>query len=486
MVVESKRHLKSSYAYQASYQVLLIAVPLITTPYLSRVLGAEAIGVYSYAYTIAGFFAIFATLGIGNYGVRAIAATGDDRSLRSHVFWSVYASQCLAGLIVCLAYVVYLFEFDSAGGFVVAATWGMYVLSALLDVSWLLFGMQEFKVPTIRSVVTKLATLPLIFGLIHGSDDVWIYCAAIAGSFLVNQLLIWPFVHRYVDFVVPQWKEVKEHFYPSLILFIPVLAISLYTTLDKILLGELAGMQQAGFFEYSEKLSKMPLAIVTAVGAVMLPRITEELAAERHERAMRLLSDSVWAMMAMAMAMAFGIAAIAPEFASVFLGEEFTRCSIIMRVLAVIIPIISLSDVIGRQYMVPMERDVGYTISLCIGAVVNIGVNLALIPDMGAMGAAIAAVVAEFTVLVAQAFMVRDDLPLGHYVLNAIPFMICGIVMFFVVRFVARWFYSMWGFSVLGLVLEIAVGGVVFSALAFAWCFVSGNSQFRRLTSWKA
>jgi len=122
-----------------------------------------------------------------------------------------------------------------------------------------------------------------------------------------------------------------------------------------------------------------------------------------------------------------------------------------------------------------------YTVSLCIGAVVNIGMNLALIPDMGAMGAAIAAVVAELLVLASQAIMVRRYLPLGHYVANAVPFMVCGLIMLVAVRFTAWLFQSIWGLGVLGLLFEICVGVVVFSALALVWCFVSGSPQFRSL-----
>lgn len=477
----SRKSLKANFIWQSSYQVLLIIIPLITTPYLSRTLGAEGVGVFSYTQAIASYFVMFAMLGMSTYGVREIAAAGEDRQRRSRTFWSAYATQAITSGLMCLAYFAYALFADPAGGLLVTIVWGMYVLSALLDITWLLFGVEEFRIPTIRSIATKLATLVIIFGFVRGPDDLWLYCAAIAGSFLVNQILIWPFVRRYVDLVRPSKSEVLRHFKPSLILFIPVVAISLYTSMDKILLGSMAGMQQAGFFEYSEKLSKMPMAVITAMGTVMLPRMTAELSAGRRDNALSLLGDSVWAMLAMAMALAFGIAAIAPEFAPVFLGDEFAECDTIMMVLAIIIPVISVTNVIGRQYLVPTDRDSLYTASVCVGAGVNIAVNIALIPLLGAMGAAIATVTAEVSVLIVQAWSVRKELPLLRYALNSIPFLFFGVLMFVVVRFVASLLNAQWGMVPLGLAIEILVGVLSFTVLSIAWCLLTKDSHFRRL-----
>lgn len=476
-----KRSVKANFAYQATYQILLILIPLITTPYLSRTLQAQGVGTFSYSQAVASYFVMFAMLGMSTYGVREIAAAGDNSEQRSKTFWSAYFSQLITGLIACIAYVCYMLFFDPAGGLIIALVWGFYIISAPLDVSWLLFGVEEFRIPTLRSIITKLATLVVIFGFVHEPSDLWIYCLAISGSFFANQVLIWPFVHRYVDWIRPTWSEVARHFKPNCVLFIPVIAISLYTSMDKILLGQLAGMQQAGFFEYSEKLSKMPMAVVTALGTVMLPRMTAELSAGRRESALVLLEESVWAMLAMAMALAFGIAAIAPEFAPVFLGDEFASCDSIMIILAIIIPIISATNIIGRQYLVPTGRDSRYTASVCIGAIVNIGVNLTLIPTIGAMGAAIATVAAEASVLFVQAISVRSELPLYRYVKNALPFFVIGMIMAAVVRFAANYMNERLGLTAFGLGLEILVGVVVFVVLSLIWCLATKDSHFKKL-----
>lgn len=463
--------LKHNFIWNASYQVLLVLAPLVTTPYLSRVLGAEQVGVYSYTYSIANYFVIFATLGMANYGVRTVSSAGRDRSVRSKLFWGAYASQLAVAVPVAVAYFIYLFILPQ-GGLLVAATWSLWVISAALDVSWLFFGVEEFRLPTERSFATKLLSIAAIFLFVKGPEDLWIYCFAISASYFANQLLMWPFVCRHVDFVRPSWADVRRHFGPNLRLFAPVVAISLYTALDKIMLGAISGMEQSGYYEYAEKISKMPMSVITALGTVMLPRMTSALASGRKEEAKSLLASSMWIMQAAAMGLAFGIAAVAPEFCPVFFGPGYDECARIMPVVAAVIPIISASNVIGVQYMLPTFSDRAYTLSVCVGAAVNVGINLLLLESLGAFGAAVATVAAELAVLVFQCWVVKGELPVWRYARSAIPFIVCGTLMFISVRFAARLLDIP---GVTSLCFEIGIGAVVYLVFAIVWCVLSGK-----------
>ena len=468
---------RKNFLWNASYQLLLVLAPLVTTPYLSRVLGPEQVGVYSYTYSITNYFVLFATLGMANYGVRVIAAAGSDRAKRSRSFWSAYFSQAAVCIPVTILYAAYAL-LEPEGGFIIALVWGMWVVSALLDVSWLFFGVEDFRFPTERSFITKLASVIAIFLFVKAPDDLWVYCAAIAGSFLANQVIMWPFVGRHVDWARPTWAEICVHFGPNLRLFAPVVAISLYTSLDKIMLGTISGMEQAGYYEYSEKISKMPMAVITALGTVMLPRMTAALSEGRTERARNLLGESMWVMQAAAMAMAFGIGAVAPEFSVVFFGSGYEPCAHIMPVVAAVIPIISASNVIGVQYMLPTFSDKAYTVSVCVGAVVNIVLNLALLEPFGAVGAAVATVCAEIAVLWYQCWVVRYDLPLRKYLNGAAPFFIIGCTMAMCVRLVAS---ALGEASVSGLLIEVLVGSVSYAFLSVVWCAASGKRDHLRM-----
>lgn len=474
------RSIKKNFLFNSAYQILQVITPLITTPYLSRVLGPTQNGVFSYTQSITNYFVLFATLGMSMYGVRAIAQCGGNKELRSETFCDAYASQLLVGIIVLVAYLCYSI-FVQIGGLLICAIWSMWVIYAVLDVSWLLFGCEEFRIPTMRSFATKLTSLAIIFLFVKSEADLWVYVLAIAGSYFVNAILIWPFVHRYVDYARPNPAKVKEHFLGSVRLFIPVIAVSVYTTLDKIMLGSMSSADQVAFFDYSEKISRMPLNIVTALGTVMLPRMSAELKQGNREVGMSLLQSSIWVMLAAAFAMSFGIPAVANEFVPVFFGKGYDACITIMSIMSVIIPIISTTNVIGKQYLLPSERDRQYTISLILGAAGNAVVNLCLIPQIGAMGAAIGTIVAETTILIVQVVYVRHELPLRSYVAGAIPFAIIGVMMFAVIRLVGGPLISAMGVTVVCLLLEILIGAIFYLAASLLYCLLSKSKQFKRL-----
>lgn len=468
--------LRKNFFWNASYQLLLVLVPLVTTPYLSRVLGPERVGVYSYTYSVANYFVLFATLGMANYGARLVASAGDDRGLRSRLFWGAYCSQLVVSIPVAAIYFAYALS-EPTGGIVIALVWGAWVVSAALDISWLFFGVEDFRLATERSVATKLLSVAAILLFVKSPGDLWIYCAAIAGGSLANQLLLWPFACRHVDRVRLSWTDICPHFGPNLRLFAPVVAISLYTSLDKIMLGIISGMEQAGYFEYAEKISKLPMAVVTALGTVMLPRMTSKLAMGRRDEAQRLLGESMWAMQAAAMAMAFGIVAVAPEFVPVFFGPGYEPCILVMSIVAVTIPLISASNVIGVQYMLPAFSDRAYTLSVCAGAFANIALNIVLLEPLGAVGAAISTVAAESTVLIVQCWIVRQDLPIGKYLKGASPFAAIGVVMVLFVRLVAEVIPQ----GALGLVLEVVLGGAFYCVASLAWLVVTKDNRLFEL-----
>jgi O-antigen/teichoic acid export membrane protein len=467
---------KKNFLWNASYQVLVVLAPLVTTPYLSRILGAEQIGVYSYTYSVTNYFVLFAMLGMSNYGVRIIASASNDREKRSRLFWSTYTSQLCVCIPVTVVYAIYCFA-NPRGGELIAAVWSLWVLSAGLDISWLFFGVEEFKMPTIRSFITKIASIVAIFLFVKGPEDLWIYCLAIAASYFLNQLMVWPFVHDYVDFIRPSWADVRVHFAPNLRLFAPVIAISLYTSLDKIMLGILSGMEQAGYYEYAEKISKMPMSVVTALGTVLLPRMTSELSAGHRDEARRLLEESMWAMEIAALGLMAGISAITPEFVPIFFGPGYDPCVTLIPIVALVIPIISASNVIGVQYLLPTFSDKAYTRSVFAGAIVNIALNLVLLVPLGALGAAIATVVAELTVLAYQCVVVRHDLPLLTYVRNALPIFAMAIVMFLVVRCIG----IMLGASIVSLLVEVVVGAIIYFTEIIIWCYFRERERLMRL-----
>lgn len=461
--------IKKNFAYNMLYQVLAIIVPLITSPYLSRVLGADNIGIYSWTYSIVFYFMIFSTLGINNYGNRTIAAsraTGDDLS---KVFSSIYICQFVMSSIMLLCYFIYIFlvanDYKS-----IAIIQSINIVSYMLDITWLFYGLENFKVTVARNTVIKLLSLVCIFAFVKDASDLWIYTMIVSGAALIGQVAMWPFAFQNIRIIMPKIREIIPHIRPILILFIPVLAISVFTNMDKYMIGKLSSITQNGFYENTDKIIGVPKAVITALGAVMLPRTANLIACGQEEKSKKYIELTVIYTMMFASALVFGMAGVADYFSVVFWGEEFAECGLLISVMSPAIIFSVLGNIIRTQYLIPRSKDKEYTLSLIVGAAVNLVINACLIPFWGAMGAVVGTVIAEFIMTFLQAFYVRKSVPLIRYILNSWIFVACGVIMFISLRV----FHLILKENVVGLVLLIIIGGSEYLLLS---CLYLGLSK---------
>lgn len=450
--------IKINLILNAAYQLLKIALPLITVPYLSRVIGSSGIGDYSFTYTVADYFVLFGLLGLNQYGNREIARVRDDRKLKSRTFCSIYATQLLFSGLVLVVYSIWAFA-QNGDYRLYSLIWLWWVASDLIDVNWFFFGMEEFKITVIRNTVLKFVSLACILLFVRTEHDVWIYCLITSLNLFVSCVVLWPFLLKQVDFARPKISEIAAHIKPNFMLFIPVVAISLYTQMDKILLGIFADSSQVGLYDYSEKLSKIPLALISALSTVMLPRMSNVLARGETEKAERYLNLSFSVAVVIGCCFAFGISGVANEFVPVFFGSGWEQCATLMPILAVIIPLIAVSNVLGVQCLIPNGRDKAYTVSVVVGAIVNVLLNVLLIPLYQAYGAAIATVAAELAVLLVQLTCLSRELPLRQWTIPIICSVTSGLAMFIVLRVVGH----LSGISMFTVVIEVLTGAFVYA-----------------------
>ena len=260
-----KSKIKKNLAYQTIYQLLNTALPLITSPYLARVLGASQQGIFSYTQSIVDYFTLFAMLGVTNYGVRTIAACGDNRRERNINFWNIYIFQFVLSIIAMIVYDgVYLYHFCDKNR-LIAFIQGFYILGALIDINWLFFGVEQFEITIKRSIFIRLLSFLGILLLVKQPADLWIYTFIMAGSTVFSNAIMWKFLHRIVDFSAFKYinmNSVCKHIKPNLMLFIPLMAMSVYHTMDKTKLGLLSTYEHTGFYYNSDKVINIPIGII--------------------------------------------------------------------------------------------------------------------------------------------------------------------------------------------------------------------------------
>lgn len=424
--------LKKNISYNFIYQLLILFIPFITAPYLSRTIGAYGIGKYSYSFSIATYFLYFAMLGMNNYGNRIIASVKNDFIKLSKSFWELYLMQFSIGVLSIIAYLFFIIFFSKDK--TLASIQLLYVVSSLFDINWFFFGIEKFKITVIRNSVIKIISMILIFLFVKNKNDIDIYIFIMASSFLISQLSLWPFLKKNINFLKPSLKDIKKHLKPNLILFIPVISVSIYRIIGKILLGNMINIESVGYFENAEKIISLPIALITAIGTVMLPRMTSLISENKIYESKRYIDKTMFLILAFANASAFGIISIAKDFVEIYYGIEFLETVNIMKVLSITIILLAIGNVIRSQYLIPNKKDKIYITSAILGAIFNLISNIILIPILGAIGTAISTVISELVVCSYQLYKVKNEIKYKLYIKYEAIYFTISIIMYFILN----------------------------------------------------
>lgn len=476
--------LKKNLGYQTIYNILSTAIPLITSPYLARVLGADNQGIFSYTQSIVNYFTLFAMLGIQNYGSRTIASIVKKNKL-SHIFWSLYIFQMFTSIWAICGYIFYLCILD-VDNVIIAYIQILYLFGSLTDINWLFFGIERFDITVKRSIVIRLATVASIFLFVHNGTDLWKYTLIMSGGTFFSNLILWRYVPTVINFnsiKLIKLKDIKTHIRPNIILFVPILVMSIFHIMDKTMLGVFSTYEQTGFYYNADKIINIPIGVINGVGIVMLPRMSSLIGKENKHSFTKLFNQSLELIICISTAMSMGIAAVAKEFVPFFFGDGFDECVPIIIVLAPIMVIKGISQTIRMQYLVPCHKEKVFLQSSIVGMITNLCANIALIPQYGALGAVIGTLLAEITTCIWQLFKTYKEISYLKSLLHLVFYCFIGIAMFIIVRLTTR--ISQHLITQLG--IEISVGVIVYLALCVIYWKISKSPiiQLINIKKWR-
>lgn len=451
-----------NYLYNAGYQILLMLAPVITTPYVSRVLGAHNNGINTYTNGWVTFFYLVGQLGIALYGNREIAYHRDNKYDRSKIFWEIISLQIMTSSLSLIAYLIAVMLFSSAFKvyFLLQALW---IVAYGLDISWYFMGMEDFKKTVTRNTFVKLISIALIFILVRNENDLARYVFLLGFAQLAGSATLWPYLRKSIQWVkVCYWRPFR-HFYPTLLLFVPTITTQIYLVVNRIMLGRMAPQAAVSQFDFGDKIVKLVLAVVTATGTVMLPHIANKFAAGDIKGVRTSLYKSFDFVTAVSVPMMFGLMAIAYKFAPWFLGNQYVPTGGVIFYETPAILMIAWSNVTGTQYLMPIHREHEFTISVTVGAVVNVIANLFLIARYGANGAAVATVISELSVTVVQLFYIRRTIRRRQLFAPAWRYLLSGFFMYIVVSRID----GIMRMTFVNLALQVALGIVTYIICLF-------------------
>ena len=455
-----KKSIKKNYVYNLVYQVLILILPLITTPYISRVLGAEGVGIYSYTSSIVAYFTLFGSLGISLYGQREIAYAGENLSARKKVFWEMIV---LRGITMAIAIVVYGVTFMNGAQYqIYYQILVLELVAAALDISWFFQGMEEFKVTVTRNVIVRLVSVGLIFLLIKNPADLAKYVLIYSLANVLGNLTLWVYLPKLFKGIKVKNFNFIRHIIPVVLLFIPQIANQIYNIVDKTMIGALiSDKAELGNYEQSQKILRVLITIETSLGVVMIPRIVNIFANGDKKTLNSYIDKSFNLVFLLGFPMMLGMICVAKEFIPIFLGGGYQKAILLTQVLAPSILLYGMSNVLGTQYLLPTKRQKQYTISIVAGLIINVILNFLLVYPFGAVGVSISTIIAQTIVVLVQFYAVRKEINIPKIIRLSYKYIASSLVMFLLCILIGIFIKG----NFTALVIKIAVGGIAYFLL---------------------
>ena len=425
----AKKSIAKNYIYNMIYQVLILVLPLITTPYLSRVLGAEGIGIYGYTYSIVTYFILFGSLGVAMYGQREIAYAGENIESRKKVFFEIIIFRFIT---IAIATVIYYFFFIKGAEYqIYYQILLLELIAAAFDISWFFQGMEEFKRTVTRNVLVRICSVSLVFILVKTKEDLARFTLIYSLADLIGNLSLWVYLPKYLKGIKVKNINVLRHLPEIILLFIPQVANQIYKILDTTMIGALVlDKAETGYYEQGQKVIRLLLTVVTSLGVVMVPRMASTYASGDNEKIKNYMRMSFRFVFFLAFPIMFGITSISAEFVPVFFGSGYDKVVILINIICPILILMGMANVLGTQYLLPTKRQKEYTFSVSIGVVVNFVLNYILIKQYASIGASIATVLSELIVVIIQFQYIKKDISFKNLLQMAWKYFTAGVVMF--------------------------------------------------------
>ena len=384
--------------------------PLITFPYISRVLQADGYGKIQLATSVISYFILLSQLGIPTYGIRACAIVRDDREKLTR---TVHELMAIQAIMTAITYIILFVVMQSVPRLAQERT--LYLINSasiflgMLGMEWLFQAMEQYTYITMRSLLFKTISIVAMFLLVHTQEDYLVYagisvCASV-GSNIMNLTQL----HKYIDIRPVGSYDIKRHIKPVLLFFGLVCATTIYTSLDSVMLGFMATDADVGYYSAAVKIKNILVNIVAALGTVLLPRVSYYFEQDQMEAFWAIIKKALHFVFLLALPLTVYFMIFAGNGIGFLSGSGYESSVLPMIVIMPTVLLIGLTNILGIQVLVPTGRESVVMWSTIVGAVVDVIINALMIPRYKAIGAAIGTLIAEMVVFIVQYVVLRKE-----------------------------------------------------------------------------
>lgn len=450
------KSVKKNYLYNLSYQILMILSPLIVTPYVSRILGAEGIGTYSFTQSIVSYFILLGTLGISMYAQREIAYLQKDKIGQSYIFWEIIIMKIFSiGISLLFFYIFIIRKSDYKFLYTIQM---LDIVASLIDITWYFQGLEDFRKTVLRNFLIKIISIILVFLCVNKAEDLWIYILIHSGTLLLGQLSLWGYLPKFLRPIKIADLHIIKHIPIVFQLFIPQIAVQLYTVIDKTMIGLVTNSPlENGYYEQAQKLIKICLTFITSLGIVLIPRIAFAHSEKNIEMTKEYLKRSLQFVWFLGIPIMFGLIGISYNLVPWFFGKGFDKVSILIIMFSPLMIVIGMNYMMGTQLLAIGEQKI-YTLSVVLGLILNVILNLMLIKEFLSLGAVVASVLAESLVALVQFVYIKKFISLKNLFLMSKKSFLSGFVMLMVLLFIEQKIIS----SFINTILLILLGIIIY------------------------
>ena len=454
---------KKNFIWYYIQQFVTLSMSIITAPYLSRVLGSNNMGIFSFTFSNAHFLYVFAQLGTLSYGVREIALARDDKEKTSKTFWEIELLTVITSLTAIIIFLIFI-SFQKQYQFYYIL-WILFILAVTFDISWFYAGIEHFDETLIRNIVFRILGIISIYVFIKKPEDLYIYIIIYALMYLLPNMSMWTSLRKYISPVNFKTLNILKHLKETFIYFVPAITSSVYVILDKSMLGFLIeDKRENGYYDAASKIVKFG----EAISSIVITRVFEpkanyfykEGSIDKIKKSINLSLDFT---MFASIGFVFGIFAIADDFVPIFFGNDFIKTALLLKIMPLLVVITSITFVIEYEYLIPAGKRNKINKFVIMGAISNLILNFILIRKFASVGAVIASIVAELIVMIGFYFTC-DKIVSPLQILSSMKNkLIAGLVMALSI-YSLKYILNMLsiGNGILNLSLQIIIGGLIY------------------------
>lgn len=455
---------KRNFIFNLLRNISTVLFAMVTFPYLSRVLEPSGIGRINFANSVIQYFVTLSSLGLPLYGTREIAKIRDDKIKLNIITNELFQISVLSTLISYLLFMgLYFINPTIQEDKILFFICSLLIIFTNIGVEWFYQGIEKYDYITKRILFVRLCSILFMFLFVKTKDD-YVISASITvigliGANLFNLIKL----HKYTNINLFKKYDLSKHIKPLIIIFGMNIATSIYLNLDSVMLGFFVGNDAVGIYTAAIKMNKLVLTIITSLGVVLIPRLSNYIKNARKKEYRELLEKALNIIVLIAVPSMIGLFLIANDIVILFSGEGFRASIITMKIICPIILFISLTNFLGIQVLYPLNKEKIVLFSVVIGAITNFILNLVFIPLLKENGAAIATVIAEFLVLMIQIIFGRKYLSISLIDFNKIKYIFSSIIMGFCIFYIQKLFCN----SITSVVLSILTGMIIYVTLLF-------------------